>query len=156
MPSWQEKSVKDRFAWGPGKKSARLLPDVALLADGKPGIVIFDGNQRVGHPGGTSAAAPQMAGGVALINSALRGKSKKRVGFMNPLLYRLGKKKGSLYTDVTTGNIDTMWLTFGQTWADIGQYEPQENLSAKAGWDGATGWGSPKFPQLLDELLKSK
>ena len=155
MPSWQKKAVKDRFTWD-SDKPARLLPDVALLADGNPGIVIFDGNQRVVRMMGTSAAAPEMAGGIALINSALRDTSKKRVGFMNPLLYRLGKNQGSVYTDVTTGNIDTMWLTFGKTWADIKKAEPLELFNAKAGWDGASGWGSPKFPQLLDELLKRK
>lgn len=156
MPSWQKKTLNkdDRFRWG--SKPARLLPDVALLADNQPGIVIIEGNQSVRHPGGTSAAAPEMAGGVALINSALRGKGKKRVGFMNPLLYRLGKHKGSLYTDVTTGNIDTMWQTWGLNWTEIATYQPSEAFTARAGWDAATGWGSPKFPQLLDELLKRK
>ncbi|CAK9252010.1 unnamed protein product [Sphagnum jensenii] len=79
--------------------------------------------------GGTSIAAPQWAGFLALVNEA-RGSA---IGFIDPIVYSLaGQNQSEYFNDVTSGN--------------DGAY------SAAVGWDAVTGWGSMKADRLLAEL----
>jgi kumamolisin len=110
-------------------KTGRGLPDVS--ADGDPAsgyLVRVDGQE---FPiGGTSAVAPLWAGLIALINQKL----KRRVGFINPLLYG----NAPALRDVTVGN--------NKVGADKIGY------SAAPGWDPCTGLGSPDGLKLLAVL----
>lgn len=136
-------------------KNGRLTPDVALLADNQPGYTYLN-NGQWGVVGGTSAAAPLMAGGIAVINQALRSHGKRRAGFLTPALYRMGKNievRNRVFTDVTFGNNDTMWQVFGNT-TPVPPANPM--FDAKPGYDGASGWGSPRFPAFLEELKKRR
>ena len=91
-PSYQKGTVT---------KNRRFLPDVSMLADIAPGYTVFCSatpdcvNSESTNPwqtvGGTSAATPLLAGGLALVDEALRLNGRHDVGFANPLLYKIGR-----------------------------------------------------------------
>lgn len=137
--------------YGPGRK----VPDVAALADLFPGYAFFctarscdPGASEVfgwGSVGGTSAAAPLTAAGIALANQYAEEHGQPNLGFLNPLLYRLGADAGTrreAFNDVVTGD------------NDIGRALPPQAgggravgcCRAKRGYDWASGWGSLKLP----------
>jgi kumamolisin len=110
----------------PGGK-ARLVPDVSALADENTGWnIVTDGRHAM--IGGTSAAAPLWAGLGALINQDLKRRHLGAIGVANPAIYWIAAHRPAAFHDVTAGN----------------------NLlySAHAGWDEATGWGTPDGAKL--------
>ena len=130
------------YQTGPGVTagSTRLVPDVAAFSDPLPGyMVVIDGSP--GTIGGTSAATPLTAGAFALLASARREIGRPGLGFVNPLLYSLARSgrpvDAATLRDITIGTNDV----YG-----IGVY------AATAGFDRATGLGSPRFENLLSAL----
>ena len=77
---------------------------------------------------GTSAVSPLWAGLAARLVQALG----TRIGYLNPLLYRLQRDERRLVNDVTRGG--------------NGDYQ------AANGWDACTGWGTPIGTRLLHAL----
>jgi subtilase family serine protease len=137
--------------YGPGRK----VPDIAALADLAPGYAFYctaavckpEGDAVYGWSavGGTSAAAPLTAAGVALANQYAEKQGQPRLGFLNPLLYQLGAKKrtrASVFTDVTVGNNDIGLSLPPEAEGGI----PLGCCQAKPGYDWASGWGSLKLP----------
>src|SRR5262249_4780222 len=90
--------------------------------------------------GGTSLAAPLLAGGVALADQRAATRRNRRLGPLNPLIYSLarGRSRSRIFRDVVKGN------------NDLGSYIPEAVgggaplgcCSAGPGYDLATGWGS--------------
>jgi kumamolisin len=126
-----------------------MVPDVAAFADPSPGypIVCSPGvqgckgsRQTIAYVGGTSAAAPLVAGMVALWNQQASRQGLPRPGFVAPLLYRIAQRQPSAFIDVTEGSN----ALFG------GSCCP-----ARTGFDTATGWGSP-FADAVASLLASR
>src|SRR6202034_3564377 len=101
IPSYQQ-SVNMTAAGG--SANMRNIPDVALTADVQ--IFLICNNGQAIEVGGTSAAAPLWAGFLALANQQAAANKAARVGFLNPLIYRIGA--GSSYDsdlhDISTGN----------------------------------------------------
>lgn len=136
--------------YGPGRK----VPDLAALADLVPGYALFctaascePQKTRVfgwDSVGGTSAAAPLTAAGIALANQYAARHGQPPLGFLNPLLYRLGAKastRNEVFTDVVEGNNDIgRALPF-----EAGGSQPIGCCQAKPGYDWASGWGSLKM-----------
>jgi kumamolisin len=116
----------------------RGYPDVSFNADpnsGQPTWVHYD--PSTGGPsktaqyvviGGTSIAAPQWAGFLALVGEARA--SGKTLGFLNPSIYN--SNAAANFNDVTSGT--------------NGLY------TAHTGWDAVTGIGSMKASELLNYL----
>ncbi|KAG9127880.1 hypothetical protein FRC07_007955 [Ceratobasidium sp. 392] len=104
----------------------RAYPDIA--AQGSHFRVIVGGTDY--SIGGTSASAPTVAGIVALLNDARLAKGLPALGFLNPLLYTLGRFG---LNDITQGN-------------NPGCNTP--GFNATAGWDPVTGLGTPNFGKL--------
>jgi subtilase family serine protease len=147
LPSYQRGTVTG---------SHREVPDVALLADVAPGYDIYctvKGSENCSglgwEPvGGTSAAAPLFAGGLALIDQDLRKHKKKKLGMVNPLLYKLGRSSSDaakVYHDVTTGNNDVAPYIYDNTLSCC---------TAKVGYDDASGWGGVNLGQLAEFARK--
>lgn len=146
-PWWQS----GIHGYGPGRK----VPDIAALADIFPGYAFFctpceEPGQKVpgwGSIGGTSAAAPLMAAGVALANQYAARRGQRPLGFLNPLLYRLGavaKSRRTAFNDVVKGNND-----IGRSLPPAaGGGRPLGCCQAKRGYDWASGWGSLKVPDF--------
>jgi len=114
-----------------GSTTMRNIPDVALTADIEMYLICDNGYQI--SVGGTSAAAPLWAGFMALANQQAAANGKARVGFINPLVYAIGESGNYAldFHDITTGNT---------------------GYAAVAGYDLATGWGSPMGQHLIYDL----
>jgi kumamolisin len=133
----------------------RAVPDVALLADIAPGYTIYCTAQDCQNPtgpwqtvGGTSAATPLLAGGLALIDQDLRESRLQDLGLVNPLLYRIGRdpaRAPQVFDDVTLGSNDV-----GPYDHPAGQPDgaPLGCCSAVGGYDEASGWGGVNLGAL--------
>ena len=96
LPDWQKKAGVPKSA--NDGKVRRGVPDLAAHAAEEGGYRIFvDGQWRV--LGGTSAAAPLLAGLVTRINA----KRKKPLGYLNPVLYGAGHGALNPITEGTNG-----------------------------------------------------
>ena len=130
-PPWQQ-SVSVPPSANPGHHSGRGLPDVAANADPATGYLIrVDGQSLV--IGGTSAVAPLYSALVALCNEQLG----RRVGYLNPLLYRL-PASAEAFRDIQSGDNDVS-----------GRHGP---YAAGVDWDACTGLGSVRGTNLLAAL----
>lgn len=129
IPSYQQ--GVNMIAAG-GSKTTRNIPDVALIADIQMFLICNNGQTM--SIGGTSAAAPLWAGFMALANQQAAANGKPPVGFLNPTIYTLGGSSSfhSDLHDITTGN--------------------NGGFSALAGYDLATGWGTPAGQPLINGL----
>jgi hypothetical protein len=146
MPTWQRtagRGTVSSYSTGSPCKApvgayCREVPDVSADADPSTGFPIYsDGNWLV--VGGTSAAAPEWA---ALSADVDQGCGEP-LGLLNPALYKLGGAGSDAFNDVTaTGDND-------YTQTNSGAYP------TAAGYDMATGWGSPDAPNLLSALQPS-
>lgn len=149
-PWWQQ-----RAAGKVGSEGARVVPDVAALADVTPGYGIFcTAAECAEFPqtipgwvavGGTSAATPLTAGGIALANQAARERGQPPLGLINPLLYAAGAKaktRARVFNDVTVGDNDlsSILVASGEL------QQPLGCCAAGPGYDPATGWGSLDIP----------
>jgi hypothetical protein len=123
-----------------------VVPDVAMLADTSPGYAIYctaKGDCQGAPPagpwgefGGTSAGTPLLAGGLAVIDEALRKNGRQDIGLANPLFYKVAKSTvGPLvFKDVTSGSNDLFALvTNGR--------EQVGCCDATVGFDAASGLG---------------
>jgi len=129
-PSWQR---------GPGVDNARSngkrqVPDVAGPADPNSGfLTVSVGEASSG--GGTSAAAPFWAGYTLLVRQLAEREGVRGLGALGHVLYALAASRpaGELFHDVTKG---------GNLYDDAG-----------AGWDYATGLGTPRGTALARAIV---
>jgi len=119
--------------------TARTTPDISYNAAVNGGVLVY--YTALGSPiwfvvGGTSAGSPQWAAIIALANQA----AGHSLGFINPALYRLAES--AHYTndfhDITVGNNQLVGTPVG--------------FNAAAGYDFATGWGTPNVANLVSDL----
>jgi subtilase family serine protease len=118
-----------------GSTTLRNIPDVAAEANTNQ-YSCFDNSCYAGN-GGTSYAAPQWAGFIAMANQQAVEGGESTLGFLNPALYNIGVGTGyhSDFHDIISGN--------------NGKY------NAVPGYDLVTGWGSPTGPDLIDALIST-
>jgi subtilase family serine protease len=125
-------------------RDRRVVPDVSLLADVLPGYEIYCSVNECRDPGGdnwvavggTSAAAPLLAGGLALTDQVLRRRGRQELGLANMLLYPIARSGavGSVFSDVIANDNDLSPY--------LGQHKPLDCCRAGPGFDYATGLGS--------------
>lgn len=131
MPDWQKDILMPKNV--NNGTTGRGVPDVAANASPNMGYTLFIG----GHPtviGGTSAAAPLWAGLIALLNQG----TGRRLGYINPLLYKQYGRSGAFHS-ITSGNNSVAGV---------------KGYTAGPDWNACTGWGSPNGQKLL-EVIKS-
>ena len=136
LPPWQ---AGISMVANQGSTSQRNLPDVAMVADN---VFEIDNNGKsVSGVGGTSCATPLWAAFTALVNQQAAASGKPPVGFLNPVLYAIGKGAGyaSAFHDITTGN-------------NTSRSSPNQFL-AVPGYDLCTGWGTPTGSNLINALV---
>ena len=140
-------TFEDRPWWQPAtasQKTYRMVPDVAAFADPSPGYVIIcsksvqgcgpSPGQTIAFVGGTSAAAPLVAGMIALWNQQAKQSGLPRPGFVPPLLYSIAHHAPGSFLDVTIGNNSV--------------FSNVSCCSAAVGFDMASGLGSPLADQI--------
>jgi subtilase family serine protease len=118
-------------------------PDVAYNAAVNGGVLVQYGG--FGFPvlfivGGTSAGSPQWAGIAALSNQARAMAGKGPIGDLNPVLYGIyhSARYATDFHDITVGNDQLVGSSVG--------------FSARAGYDVASGIGSPIVDQLIVDI----
>jgi subtilase family serine protease len=116
-----------------GSTQYRNVPDVSIIAYG---AFIYENNGETGYQQGTSIATPLWAGFMALVNQQAANCGSSPVGFANPALYAIGQnanKYAADFHDIQSGNNGTA-----------------QKYPAVAGYDLATGWGSPQASLISD------
>jgi len=143
MPNWQKQKV-EAYLRNPAANlppsrlytpTGRAYPDISALAgEVNPYLVSYVGGQMYSGVAGTSAATPVVAGMIAQINNARMAAGKPAVGYLNPALYAAD---ADVFHDVTSGKNSHDQTT-----------NTPYGFTAIAGWDAATGLGTPNFPNL--------
>ncbi|EQC35068.1 hypothetical protein SDRG_07305 [Saprolegnia diclina VS20] len=113
----------------------RAYPDIALIGAHYSVIV----NGKVKGISGTSASTPALAGLVTLWNDQRLDAGLPPLGFLNPLLYEIGRHHKRAFHDVVSGNNGA---------ARNGSYSCPTSFGAGPGWDAVSGWGTPRFDVL--------
>jgi subtilase family serine protease len=126
---------------------ARGVPDISLSAAIDGAVLLYASFPTVGPgfvvEGGTSEAAPQLAGIVAIADQA----AGHPIGQLNPLLYRLAARHAPGIVDVTDGN-NTVQYRHG------GTIHTAQGWEAVAGYDLASGLGTVDAAKLVPELVR--
>jgi kumamolisin len=129
----------------------RGVPDVSMLADVAPGYEIYctaksdcvdkTHTDPWTQVGGTSAASPLLAGGLALVDQALRRGHRQDIGLANPLLYAIDHSASGagVIADVVANDNDLGQSLVGK---------PFGCCTAGAGYDEASGLGSVNLAGL--------
>jgi subtilase family serine protease len=130
----------------------RAVPDVSLSAALTAGVLVyasFPGNTLPfngwGPGGGTSEATPEFAGVVAVADQY----AGKRLGLVNPALYRLSRAHAPGIVDVTRGN-NTVSFVRGSRLVTVRGYR------ATRGYDLVTGVGTINAARLVPELARGR
>ena len=123
-----------------GSTTLRNIPDVS--SDANTDSYWCSSGACYEGIGGTSLASPRWAGFMALINQQAANNDEPPVGFLNPIIYplNLGAGYDSEFHDITNGN------------DGAGSNGSTTSYTAVAGYDLATGWGSPNGQGLIDAL----
>lgn len=175
-------SIYSRPSWqagvDPGYGNHRLLPDTAWNAAVNGGVDVYISaypEYNCGTStgcwtvyGGTSAATPQTAALVALVNAARTDAGKAPLGFLDPLLYNgVG---ASSYTDITPMHYGSAPATFAGTEVGVAgtvqksvgdlvdnqMWEvPVAGYATTSGYDATTGWGAPEAAQFVAALTST-
>jgi len=130
IPSWQTAA-----AAGCAKcsKTYRNAPDVSANANFTFYVCADQTTCTANDYGGTSFAAPMWAGYLALANEQAVTSGGTTLGFINPMLYAIGLGSGYAtdFHDIVSGS---------------------NGYLATAGFDLASGWGSPNGSGLINAL----
>ncbi|KIY62913.1 family S53 protease [Cylindrobasidium torrendii FP15055 ss-10] len=133
QPSYQASAVSSYLDFlGPTQyaglynATGRGFPDIAAQAENI--VIAYAGAFYL--VAGTSAATPIVASAISLVNDKLLAAGKPVLGFLNPFIY----ENPTAFFDITSGSNPGC---------------NTDGFSATAGWDPATGYGSPNFDAIL-------
>ena len=155
QPSWQVGIVPQTLASPGGGGAARVVPDVAMLADPYTGYLIGEtttsgrkstyGEYAIG---GTSLATPLFAATVALAQQELG----IRFGFANPLWYKASKS--GAFTDIVPGANQVVSTPSGVA-ATIDYHGAGNSIQSAIGYDATTGLGAVTSGDAFFKALKA-
>lgn len=164
-------SVYPRPAFQDGVKSVvgnhRGVPDLAWNAAVNGGVLTYisyfpgyEGPARWGVFGGTSAASPQVAALTAVANQARAAAGKAPIGDLNAVIYGAGFDRSAAFSDIvarTYGTVPSGVLANNTMWAFDADGRvvpgPVPGFPTTPGYDLTTGWGSPKAPGYVAQLV---
>ncbi|KAF5021346.1 hypothetical protein F66182_6614 [Fusarium sp. NRRL 66182] len=94
---------------------------------------------------GRAVATPTVGAIIALLNNERFKKGKPALGFLNPWLYKRGRKG---FTDITQGR--TVGCLGTSREGLPSPKIPNAGWDAVKGWDPASGWGTPRYDKLRE------
>ena len=134
---------------GVPNNSFRHVPDISLASSADhDGYFVYTGGSMQIY-GGTSMAAPTMAGIVTLLNQYLVSSGAEQqagLGNINPTLYRMAQNAPGVFHDVTTGN-NSVPCVIGSPDCTNGSF----GYNAGPKYDQASGLGSPDAYNLVHQ-----
>ena len=135
-PSWQLSTSANQVIGGKG----RAVPDVSALANNT--LVTVSVNNVVHSYGfwGTSIASPIVGGIIASIDSVLYMKEKTKLGFADPVLYKLGNTQYSSTSEAMKPFYPV-------------QYGENNVYHDRYGYSVLNGWGTINAYNLTGQLL---
>ena len=135
-PSWQLSTSANQVIGGKG----RAVPDVSALANNT--LVTVSVNNVVHSYGfwGTSIASPIVGGIIASIDSVLYMKEKSKLGFADPVLYKLGNTQYSSTSEAMKPFYPV-------------QYGENNVYHDRYGYSVLNGWGTINAYNLTEQLL---
>jgi len=155
-PAWQQTQLKSWNSFATNKPPSALYD---ITKRGYPDVTMNGHNYQVAyspkeHPGecpcdiggvdGTSASSPAFAGMISLINGHLLNNGQNQLGFLNPLLYKMYTDAPKAFNDITQGdNKCSRNFCF------------EYGYEAWAGWDPASGLGSPNYKEMLNYVMNN-
>lgn len=119
--------------------TGRAYPDVAALGGQTNAYCVAYKGGKYGGVAGTSASCPVVAGIFAQLNDVRFNAGKSAMGFLNPFIYQ----NSDCFNDVSTG-INNCPSNAAQSGIP--------GFTAIAGWDPATGFGSPNYACLATRV----
>jgi len=140
-PIWQSDTIANKVINGQG----RGVPDIAAIANNTIVYITVDGTSGLYGEGGTSVASPVEAGIIAEINAVLSLNNQTSLGYLNPLLYKLGNEQLSslTYTDTTGYDLTGSYNSSLPTLPFYNVYQGRNHIyNATYGYNLVTGWGS--------------
>ena len=147
-PHWQAVAVKGYLdsgitlpKEGNFNPKGRAYPDVSAIGHSCPTVI----GGYVQAIDGTSCSAPVVAGLISLLNGHLLAKNRSRVGFVNPLLYRMHVECPECFRDITHGY---NWCTEGGCCENTTDY----GFQAMPGYDPVSGLGTLNVGNILAYL----
>ena len=147
LPTWQTSPTlyyttitSTGTIWYPQALPRRGVPDFSAPADPYTGYQFYVGGV-LNQNGGTSAAAPLLAGCFTILDQVLG----RRLGY-NELMTALYANP-SVFHDITVGQNNQDWHQSGIPYVN--------GYIATTGWDAATGLGSPNFTSIYNLFAPS-
>jgi len=123
--------------------AGRGLPDLAAIGHN----CMIDYEAQGQAVGGTSCAAPIIAGVFALLNQEAISVLGKPLGFLNPFIYKAFAHNPNNFNDITIG--DNICTEDGCSASCTG-------FKCTKGWDPVTGLGSPNYRNLKNYISTLK
>ncbi|MBE7161623.1 MAG: S8/S53 family peptidase [Williamsia herbipolensis] len=175
QPSYQQgitDSARDGSSGAAGT-TGRAVPDISALADPNTGFLVGqtqrfpDGTYYDEYRiGGTSLAAPLIAGMAAVANQ----RAGRDLGFLNPRIYAVYRQAAGTLYDVDAADLsssaefgstpavfrvnftDGVSAAGGRTYSVRTLETANQSLRSVRGYDTATGVGTPRDPSFLSAL----
>jgi subtilase family serine protease len=130
----------------------RGTPDISMSAAFSGAVLAFasyTGMPRWIQAGGTSEATPEFSGIVAIADQYARVRlHKRRLGLINPTLYKLERRHAAGIIDVRQGSNTVSFPTGG------GHTTTVQGYNARRGYDLATGIGTLDASRLVPQLAR--
>jgi subtilase family serine protease len=142
-PAYQKATVPTNLSRMYGNAAARVVPDVAAVADPYTGMLIGEtigGDFVYGGFGGTSLSCPVIAAVQAIASTG----RAKRIGFANPLLYSL---PAGAFHDIKARRTPLAVTT--PTASALVTLDRDSTLFTANGYDNVTGRGTPVGPSFV-------
>jgi subtilase family serine protease len=129
----------------------RALPDISMNAAISDGILLYSSWQGAGvwgeGGGGTSASTPEFAAIIAIADQM----AHKRLGLINPYLYKLERRHAPGIVDIGHG---TNTVSFHEDQLNhTGPIITVRGYHARRGYDLVTGVGTPNAARLVPEIV---
>jgi len=146
-PSWQAAAISNYFTEAVDQlpksslynAAGRGYPDLSALGGQTNAYcVAIRGGTQFGGVAGTSASCPVVAGIITILNNVRIAAGKSPLGFLNPWIYQQAGP-ANCFNDVNDGSQNN--CNAGTT-----------GFAALNGWDPATGWGTPNYSCLVNNL----
>lgn len=151
-PDWQKDAVNKYLTSGvklPSKfnKNGRSYPDISAVGHNCP---VFS-TGYLDPVDGTSCSSPIIAGIISILNQHQVSKGKPKLGFFNPLLYKMVTDDNSTVNDLTEGS---NWST-EQSSCPNSDGGSDYGFAATSGYDPVTGWGTMNVGRIINWLDKN-